>query len=1068
MVVKEGYDLQEVKVAWAEHCRYQTVMNQLTVTVSSVERRELLIDWHTDPESIGQNMAQLKKRPEYAGILSVIDLHEGERTSAFQEEMRQRQEKRKQGQDQEEAAEHLALLQPPVCSLEGIFRAAELGDLPGLDALVKGYPMPVYDHHTGTAKPNPNRLALPEDRHTIRVANQRAHTTSFLQHRHAESHAVGDPMDDLKLSAPHLFRGHGANGAIATSFDLRDTFGKTPLHIATAAGKVEMMKKLLDLGADPNAEDREGIGCIQLAAMRGDIAATKVLLERGADVTARSGDGRAIVHFAAASGSDVYMDWLLFSAETKTAQNWLMLGEKAQDGSSVLHALARADASTKDRQYAINALAKKIFRGWLGIMERAPEELLNAVDDTGSSVLHICAKADSFELLRYLTSLGADPNLQARNGDSAMHVAVRKQRIESINFLASAGSDSSIANEDGDTPLHIAAACPDKAVFKLCMQSLPPKAKPPVHARLNGAGLTPLHIAARRCSEVDLKGNAVFHEMVQYAVLNRADPAQPNGDGATPLMSAAQGGNPTTVSFLCRFTMDENGGNAAMQAKNSYGENAFIVAARAGQVAALEALVAAGIDVHCVSLTRTSAVSEAAAAGHADALRFLLSLGLDAGQKDLLGRSPLHWAAKAGHARVCEMLVEEFSVDVDEPDRGLATPLLAAVTSQRLEAVRTLVGLGADPERAARDKSTPLLECSSAAIREVLDEGVRWQSSGRGGAKLFVRRELAEAEEAAGLLLASALEAGVRAVVEPEQGEGWRKGRRRSSIAARGRLPSFDGRASRSGSQHSRSSSGHGDAAILAQLQAQCASDTEAAAASEALARAASSASLHATSRPPSSLAAHALSAHASLSNKDGAHRPLVPLAGEYQRLPPVHRPRIESALAPGSALHAQVLRREQRDAYPRPFPLPASTATSAADAFVEALGLDGPLQGVDLAWASMHKSPLWLAEHKPTRDLAAQRQHTLYLQALQRAHNELVVPKDRRAAPRKGLDPLLQTDLDQQQQQDGKEGLRRSSSGVLLPAIGSASVRGESERAESARRLSGGQGLGVSARRLA
>eukprot|EP00961_Rhodomonas_salina_P121378 1633562-Rhodomonas_salina.1 len=76
--------------------------------------------------------------------------------------------------------------------------------------------------------------------------------------------------------------------------------------------------------------------------------------------------------------------------------------------------------------------------------------------------------------------------------------------------------------------------------------------------------------------------------MVQYAVLNRADPAQPNGDGATPLMSAAQGGNPTTVSFLCRFTMDENGGNAAMQAKNSYGENAFIVAARAGQVAALE------------------------------------------------------------------------------------------------------------------------------------------------------------------------------------------------------------------------------------------------------------------------------------------------------------------------------------------------------------------------------------------------------------------------------------------------------------------------------------------------
>eukprot|EP00961_Rhodomonas_salina_P150337 2024687-Rhodomonas_salina.1 len=131
-------------------------------------------------------------------------------------------------------ADVIAPVLAAVCSLEGIFRAAELGDLPGLDALVKGYPMPVYDHHTGwhrsdlrghariraqrtcpyhkkhaeihnlahvclcvcslwlrlcvcvcvcymarahrhaacaragTAKPNPNRLALPEDRHTIR------------------------------------------------------------------------------------------------------------------------------------------------------------------------------------------------------------------------------------------------------------------------------------------------------------------------------------------------------------------------------------------------------------------------------------------------------------------------------------------------------------------------------------------------------------------------------------------------------------------------------------------------------------------------------------------------------------------------------------------------------------------------------------------------------------------------------------------------------------------------------------------------------------------------------------
>jgi hypothetical protein len=116
-------------------------------------------------------------------------------------------------------------------------------------------------------------------------------------------------------------------------------------------------------------------------------------------------------------------------------------------------------------------------------------------------------------------------------------------------------------------------------------------------------------------------------------------------------------------------------------------------------------------------------------------------------------------------------------------------------------------------------------------------------------------------------------------------------------------------------------------------------------------------------------------------------------------------RPRLEHALAAGSALHAQALRIDQQDAHPRPVPRAPSTASTAADAFVEALGL-GPLKGVDLAWASLHRSSLWLAEHAPTRDLAAQRQHTLYLHELQRAHHAVALSRHRKTALRRGLDP--------------------------------------------------------------
>lgn len=51
-------------------------------------------------------------------------------------------------------------------------------------------------------------------------------------------------------------------------FDLRDEFGKTPLHFAAAAGKTATVRLLLDNGADPNALDREGHTSLHMAALQ--------------------------------------------------------------------------------------------------------------------------------------------------------------------------------------------------------------------------------------------------------------------------------------------------------------------------------------------------------------------------------------------------------------------------------------------------------------------------------------------------------------------------------------------------------------------------------------------------------------------------------------------------------------------------------------------------------------------------------------------------------------------------------------------------------------------------------
>ncbi|KAJ2723184.1 hypothetical protein GGI07_002819 [Coemansia sp. Benny D115] len=67
------------------------------------------------------------------------------------------------------------------------------------------------------------------------------------------------------------------------SVDLRDSVGRTPLHIASASGNVEVVRVLIHLGADVNALDRVGNTPLTLAATSARADIILPLLEGGAD-----------------------------------------------------------------------------------------------------------------------------------------------------------------------------------------------------------------------------------------------------------------------------------------------------------------------------------------------------------------------------------------------------------------------------------------------------------------------------------------------------------------------------------------------------------------------------------------------------------------------------------------------------------------------------------------------------------------------------------------------------------------------------------------------------------------
>jgi ankyrin repeat protein len=90
--------------------------------------------------------------------------------------------------------------------------------------------------------------------------------------------------------------------------------GFTPLHSAVAsdagASDAEIVRMLLEAGADPNARSRQGTTPVHTAAFTGDRAVLDLLLAHGADTGIRSVDGKTPSEIAHERGNQGIVDLL--------------------------------------------------------------------------------------------------------------------------------------------------------------------------------------------------------------------------------------------------------------------------------------------------------------------------------------------------------------------------------------------------------------------------------------------------------------------------------------------------------------------------------------------------------------------------------------------------------------------------------------------------------------------------------------------------------------------------------------------------------------------------------------
>ena len=117
----------------------------------------------------------------------------------------------------------------------------------------------------------------------------------------------------------------------------RGTGGSTPLHLAIAEEKAELVRQILEKGASQETKDDYGYTPLLEAVKYGaSEEIVDLLLEHGADVHTLTEDRKTALHFAAQKNDEVMMRKMTergLSVDAEDKDGWTPLHEAAYYGS---------------------------------------------------------------------------------------------------------------------------------------------------------------------------------------------------------------------------------------------------------------------------------------------------------------------------------------------------------------------------------------------------------------------------------------------------------------------------------------------------------------------------------------------------------------------------------------------------------------------------------------------------------------------------------------------------------------------------------------------------------------
>ena len=460
--------------------------------------------------------------------------------------------------------------------------------------------------------------------------------------------------------------------------NVHDKDGNTPLHLAAAAGKTNILSYLSSAGCDLRSCNTHGEYPLTLAARYGRNDTVKLLLQ---------------------SCPAVKCDEMMTSALTAA-----VVAGQVETTEVLLSSGAPVDGEENEKPIHI---ALRMGHKEIVILLLQYGANLTFRTDRGNTPLHLASEAGYLSLVKYIIGKQTDGMCSLNDeNETPLHLAARNGKDCVVNYFVENGCNINATSANDATCLHLACENGHYTTVE-CLLKHGAKLN-----AMNSAHQTPLHIAASRGQK----------EIVELLILDKANFTLRDKDGITALLAASINGHQDTVLFIVQQggnieDTDRNGKNIAhyavangshkvlnfllknhaylLHVQNFDGKSPLLHAAcKYGHVATVQYLCDHGALLDLQDNNGNTALHVAVSNGHLKVTRVLVEKGANLCAADASGSTALHIAAKGGYLDIVQYLTGKFA-PIDTRNAKNETALLEAVTEGHAEIVRVFLVQGA-------------------------------------------------------------------------------------------------------------------------------------------------------------------------------------------------------------------------------------------------------------------------------------------------------------------------------------------------------------------------------------